>query len=135
GFDFERSKFNRAVGAYRQPGSSIKPFVYAAALANGFTTASMINDAPVVYGVHSADSWRPENYSHNVHGPTRLREGVVHSRNLMTIRLLRAIGISTAIDYLARFGLPRDHMPHDLTLALGSATFSPMQMATGYAVM
>lgn len=138
GFDFSRSKFNRATDAYRQPGSSIKPFVYAAALASGFTAASMINDAPVVYGVYSQDSkddWRPENYSHDIHGPTRLREGVVHSRNLMTIRLLRAVGIGAAIDFLARFGLPRDRMPHDLTLALGSATFTPLQMATGYAVM
>lgn len=136
GFAFNLTQFNRAVDAYRQPGSAIKPFIYAAALANGFTTASLINDAPVVYGVYSEDqAWRPENYGHSIHGPTRLREGLVHSRNLMTIRLLRAIGIGTGIDYLARFGLPRERMPHDLTLALGSATFSPMQMATGYAVM
>lgn len=138
GFDFGLSEFNRATDAYRQPGSAIKPFIYATALANGFTAASLINDAPVVYGVYSQDTeddWRPENYSHNIHGPTRLREGVVHSRNLMTVRLLRAVGIGTAVDYLARFGLPRDHMPRDLTLALGSATFTPLQMATGYAVM
>lgn len=135
GFDFSRSKFNRAMEAYRQTGSSIKPFIYAAALANGFTAASLINDAPVVYGGRSPDAWRPENYGHRIHGPTRLREGLVHSRNLMTIRLLRSVGISTAIDYLARFGLPRDRMPHDLTLSLGTAAFTPMQMATGYAVM
>src|SRR5699024_7653924 len=135
GFDFSRSKFNRAVEAYRQTGSAIKPFIYAAALANGFTAASLINNAPVVYGGRSPDACRPRDYGRRIHGPTRLREGLVHSRNLMTIRLLRSIGISTAIDYLARFGLPRDRMPHDLTLSLGTAEFTPMQMATGYAVM
>src|SRR5699024_7003072 len=135
GFDARLSLFNRATDAYRQPGSSIKPFIYAAALANGFTAASLINDAPIVYGTYSGEVWRPRNYGRRIHGPTRLREGLVHSHNLMTIRLLRSIGISNGIDYLARFGLPRDRMPRNLTLALGSATFTPMQMAVGYAVM
>src|SRR5699024_10041069 len=102
GFAFKLSNFNRAVEAYRQPGSAIKPFIYAAALANGFTAASLINDAPVVYGT-SSGAWRPENYGRGIHGPTRLREGLVHSRNLMTIRLLRAVGIGNTIDFLTRF--------------------------------
>ncbi|HLQ84556.1 MAG TPA: PBP1A family penicillin-binding protein [Salinisphaeraceae bacterium] len=134
GFAFKLSNFNRAVEAYRQPGSAIKPFIYAAALANGFTAASLINDAPVVYGT-SSGAWRPENYGRGIHGPTRLREGLVHSRNLMTIRLLRAVGIGNTIDFLTRFGLPRERMPRNLTLALGTPTFTPMQMAAGLAVM
>ena len=135
GFDFALSKFNRAIQARRQPGSSFKPFLYSAALANGFTAASTINDAPVVYDDPGLDrSWRPNNYSGKIFGPTRLREGLVHSRNLVSIRVLRSIGVNTAIDYISRFGLPRDRMPHDLSLALGSASFSPLQMAAGYAV-
>ncbi|MGN8158917.1 penicillin-binding protein 1A [Salinisphaera sp. RV14] len=135
GFDFGLSKFNRAVQARRQPGSSFKPFLYSAALANGFTAATIVNDAPVVYqGSGVDDSWRPNNYSKTIHGPTRLREGLVHSLNLVSIRVLRRIGVSTAIDYISKFGLPADQMPHNLSLALGSATFSPLQMAGGFSV-
>lgn len=135
GFDFSLSKFNRAVQARRQPGSSFKPFLYAAALDNGFTPASIINDAPVVFDAPGLGrDWRPENYSGRIHGPTRLREALTHSRNLVTIRLLRSIGIDTAIDYISRFGLPVDQMPRDLSLSLGSATFSPLQMARADAV-
>lgn len=135
GFDFSLSKFNRAVQAHRQPGSAFKPFLYSAALDNGFTTASMINDAPIVYSEAGMDkAWRPNNYSGRFYGPTRLREGLVHSRNLVSIRLLRRIGVDTAIDYISRFGLPAKQMPHNLSLALGTASFSPLQMAQGYAV-
>ncbi|MES1926357.1 penicillin-binding protein, 1A family [Salinisphaera sp. T31B1] len=135
GFDFSLSKYNRAVQARRQPGSSFKPFLYSAALANGFTTASVINDAPVVYDSPGLDnSWRPQNYSGRVYGPTRLREGLVHSRNLVSIRLLRSVGINTAIKHISQFGLPANQMPRDLSMALGSASFSPLQMAQGYAV-
>ncbi len=135
GFDFSLSKYNRAVQARRQPGSSFKPFLYSAALANGFTTASIINDAPVVYDGQGLDnSWRPQNYSGRVYGPTRLREGLVHSRNLVSIRLLRSVGINTAINYISQFGLPANQIPRDLSMALGSASFSPLQMAQGYAV-
>ncbi|HET7312913.1 MAG TPA: penicillin-binding protein 1A [Salinisphaera sp.] len=135
GFDFSLSKFNRAVQARRQPGSSFKPFLYSAALANGFTAATIVNDAPVVYeGSGLDDSWRPQNYSGEIYGPTRLREGLVHSRNLVSIRVLRRVGVGNAIDYISQFGLPADQMPHNLSLALGSATFSPLQMAGGFSV-
>ncbi|WP_423823159.1 penicillin-binding protein 1A [Salinisphaera sp. SPP-AMP-43] len=136
GFDFRLSKFNRAVQARRQPGSSFKPFLYSAALANGFTAATIVNDAPVVYDSPGLDnSWRPQNYSGKIFGPTRLREGLVHSRNLVSIRVLRRIGVGNAINYISKFGLPKNQMPHDLSLALGSATFSPLQMATAFSVL
>ncbi|MES1929746.1 Multimodular transpeptidase-transglycosylase [Salinisphaera dokdonensis CL-ES53] len=135
GFDFSLSKYNRAVQAQRQPGSSFKPFLYSAALANGFTPASLINDAPVVYDSPDlSDAWRPQNYSGRIYGPTRLREGLVHSRNLVSIRLLRSIGINNAVNHIAKFGLPEDQIPRNLSMALGSASFSPLQMAQAYAV-
>ncbi len=134
GFDFDRSKFNRVTQARRQPGSNFKPFVYSAALNQGFTPATLVNDAPVVFDDPALeDTWRPENYSGRIFGPTRLREGLVHSRNLVSIRVLLEIGIPYAVDYLQRFGFPREQLPQDLTLALGSASLSPMQVATGYA--
>ncbi|RJS94305.1 penicillin-binding protein 1A [Salinisphaera sp. Q1T1-3] len=135
GFDYGLSKYNRAVQARRQPGSSFKPFLYSAALAHGFSAATLVNDAPVVYNTPGLDnSWRPQNYSGKIFGPTRLREGLVHSRNLVSIRVLRRIGVGNAIDWASRFGLPADQMPHNLSLALGSASFSPLQMAEGYSV-
>lgn len=135
GFDFSLSKYNRAVQAQRQPGSSFKPFLYSAALANGFTPASLINDAPVVYdSPNLSNAWRPQNYSGRIYGPTRLREGLVHSRNLVSIRLLRSIGINSAVNHIAKFGLPEDQIPRNLSMALGSASFSPLQMAQAYAV-
>jgi len=112
GLDFYYSKFNRVTQAARQPGSSFKPFIYSAALNKGFTAASIINDAPVVFddpGLESA--WRPENYSGKFFGPTRLRIGLIKSRNLISIRLLRAIGIDYVLDYVSRFGIPTDHLP------------------------
>jgi penicillin-binding protein 1A len=134
GFAFERSKFNRAVQAQRQPGSNFKPFVYSAALNKEFTPATLVNDAPVVFDDPALeDTWRPENYSGRVFGPTRLREGLVHSRNLVSIRVLLSIGISYTVDYVQRFGFPEEQLPHDLTLALGSASLSPLQVARGYA--
>ncbi|MES1942702.1 Multimodular transpeptidase-transglycosylase [Salinisphaera sp. PC39] len=136
GFDYGLSKFNRVTQARRQPGSAFKPFLYSAGLENGFTPASVINDAPVVFDDPNLDeAWRPENYSGRIHGPTRLRQALVHSRNLVSIRLLRSVGIQTAIDHISsRFGLPADRMPRDLSLSLGSAIFTPMEMARGYAV-
>lgn len=135
GFDFSLSQFNRVTQAYRQTGSAFKPFIYSAALANGFTAASMINDAPVVYDLPGVDyDWRPQNYSGDIRGPTRLRVGLVHSINLVTIRLLSSIGIATAIDFIERFGLPTERLPRDLSMALGSGTFTPLQLASGYAV-
>lgn len=135
GFDFNRSKFNRAVQANRQPGSSFKPFVYSAALENGFTTASVLNDAPVVFEDASLEqAWRPENYSGRFYGPTRLREALVKSRNLVSIRLLQAIGVKAARDYVLRFGFRPQSLPAELSLALGSGTLTPLEITRGYAV-
>ncbi len=135
GFDFYQSKFNRAVQAQRQPGSNFKPFVYAAALDKGFTPATIINDAPVVFDDPGLeDTWRPENYSGRFFGPTRLRQALIHSRNLVSIRLLRSIGVGYAIHYVSRFGFPTDHLPRNLSLALGSGAITPLQLVSGYAV-
>ena len=136
GFDFENRKYNLVTQAQRQPGSNFKPFNYSAGLAKGFTPATLINDAPVVFedkGLEAA--WRPENYSGKVFGPTRLREALVHSRNLVSIRLLRSIGISYDINYVSsRFGFDKKRLPRDLSLALGSVTVTPLEIVTGYAV-
>jgi penicillin-binding protein 1A len=136
GFDFAHSKFNRAIQARRQPGSGFKPIIYSAALANGFTPASIINDAPVVFDDPALEaSWRPENYSGKFFGPTRLREALVHSRNLVSIRLLRAVGISKTIKFAKNFGFEENELPHDLSLALGSCEVSPLELARAYSVI
>ena len=133
GFDYYASKFNRVIQANRQPGSSFKPFIYTAALDKGYTAASLINDAPVVFDAPGLeDTWRPENYSGKFYGPTRLRKALVNSRNLVSIRLLRSIGIGYAINYVKRFGFKRAALPRDLSLSLGSGTLTPMELATGY---
>ena len=135
GFDYYQSKFNRATQARRQPGSSFKPFIYSAALESGFTPASLINDAPVVFEDPSLEAtWRPENYSGRFYGPTRLREALVHSRNLVSIRLLRAVGIKAAVEHALRFGFDPKALPRNLSLALGSGTLTPLELARGYAV-
>jgi len=135
GFDYYRSKFNRATQARRQPGSSFKPFIYSAALAKGYTAASTINDAPVVFDDPGLESvWRPQNYSGHFFGPTRLRIGLVHSRNLVSVRLLQQIGVPYAIDYVQRFGFDPKQLPRNLSLALGSGTVTPLQMARAYSV-
>ena len=135
GFDYFKNKFNRATQARRQPGSAFKPFIYSAALERGFTAASIINDAPVVFDDDSLEAtWRPENYSGKFYGPTRLREALVKSRNLVSIRILQSMGLRYATNYVQRFGFEREQMPYDLSLALGSASFSPLQMARAYAV-
>ena len=136
GFDFDRSKFNRGVQARRQPGSSFKPFIYAAALAQGFTAASLVNDAPIVFGDSTLDrGWRPENYSGKFFGPTRLREALVKSRNLVSIRLSREIGLDFILDYVRRFGFDPERLPRGLSLALGSGEITPLEAATGYSVL
>lgn len=134
GFDFQNSKFNRITSANRQPGSSFKPFIYSAALEKGFTLATVINDAPIV--VEQADNslWRPQNESHKFYGPTRLRTAIIESRNLVSIRLLAMMGLSYATDYLKRFGFVPSQLPHGLSLALGTALVTPLQMAQAYAV-
>jgi len=136
GYDYFHTKFNRITQAKRQPGSGFKAFIYSAALENGFTAASTINDAPVVFqdaGLEGA--WRPENYSGKFFGLTRLRYALTKSRNLVSIRLLRSIGIKNALDHIENFGFSRDELPHNLSLALGSANITPLQMARGYAVL
>jgi penicillin-binding protein 1A len=136
GFDFYNSKFNRVTQAKRQPGSSFKPVIYSAALEKGYTPASLINDAPVVFDDPKLEStWRPENYSGQFYGPTRLREALYRSRNLVSIRILRDIGADYAAEYATRFGFESSQLPRDLTLALGSATVTPLQMARAYAVL
>jgi penicillin-binding protein 1A len=136
GYDFYSSKFNRATQAKRQPGSGFKAFIYSAALEAGFTPASLINDAPVVFDDPSLErAWRPKNYSGKFFGPTRLRYALTKSRNLVSIRLLRAMGIEHALKHVARFGFNPDQLPHNLSLALGSATVTPLQMAAGYAIL
>ena len=136
GFDYSINKFNRAEQSSRQPGSSFKPFVYSAALENGFTAASIINDAPIVVNNSGQEeAWRPENHSNKFYGPTRLREGLVRSMNLVSLRVLQRTGIANALAHLRPFGFPRSATPRDLSLALGSGGASPMQMAQGYAVL
>jgi penicillin-binding protein 1A len=135
GFDFEHSKFNRVVQAKRQAGSGFKPIVYAAALDKKYTPASLINDAPVVFEDSALEgAWRPENYSGKTFGPTRLRKALYKSRNLVSIRILRSIGIKHATQYAKNFGLDSGKLPYDLSLALGSAELSPLQMARVYSV-
>ncbi len=135
GFDYFTNKYNRVTQARRLPGSGFKPFLYSAALENGLTPATELLDAPIVLeGTGIEDSWRPENNERQFGGPTRLREALVHSRNLVSIRVLKAIGIPTAIDYISHFGFDPKTMPHDLTLALGTLEVTPLDLAAGYAV-
>lgn len=133
GFDFRRSKFNRVTQAKRQPGSTFKPFIYSAALDKGDTAATIYNDAPVVFHDDALEGeWRPSNYSGRFFGPTRLREALVKSRNLVSIRVLREIGIEYAIDFSQRFGFEESAMPPDLSLALGSASVTPLEIASAF---
>ncbi len=135
GFDFQRSKFNRASQAQRQPGSAFKPFVYSAALESGFTPASVVNDAPLVVEQPGlAEAWRPENASGKFYGPTRLREALAQSRNLVSIRLLRDVGVDAVIRHARGFGLREQSLPRGLSLALGTGEVTPLELAAGYAV-
>jgi penicillin-binding protein 1A len=136
GFNFLRSKFNRAVMAARQPGSSFKPYIYSAAFERGFTPASIVNDAPLALPDPSRPDgvWTPSNDDGKFDGPIRLREALVESKNLVSVRLLDAIGVRYARDYATRFGFSPDALPNNLSMALGTAAVSPMDMARGYAV-
>jgi penicillin-binding protein 1A len=136
GFNFLRSKFNRAVMAARQPGSSFKPYIYSAAFERGFTPASIVNDAPLALPDPSRPDglWTPSNDDDKFDGPIRLREALVKSKNLVSVRLLDAIGVRFARDYITRFGFSPDALPANLSMALGTASVSPMGMARGYAV-
>lgn len=134
GFDFYQSHFNRVKQAQRQPGSNFKPFIYTAALESGLSTATVINDAPVVFDGDTVEkAWRPENSSGEFYGPTRLREALYRSRNLVSIRILRQIGIDSALDTVNKFGFDNNSLPKDLSLALGSNATTPLKIAAGYA--
>ncbi|KJS09245.1 MAG: peptidase [Gammaproteobacteria bacterium BRH_c0] len=133
GFDFELSHFNRAVQAERQPGSNFKPFIYAKALESGMTAATLINDAPVVFRDPNLEKvWRPENDSGKFYGPTRLRKALYLSRNLVSIRILRQIGIKRTIASMERFGFDPESLPKNLSLALGTQATTPLKIANGY---
>ena len=136
GFSFARSKFNRATQSARQPGSGFKPFLYSAAFEHGFTPASILNDAPLVFPDPSRPDgvWAPSNDDDKFEGPMRLREALVKSVNLISVRLLDAIGVRYAREYVTRFGLPLEALPENLSMALGTASVSPLLMARGYAV-
>ncbi|MBT8765675.1 penicillin-binding protein 1A [Pseudomonas sp. DB1] len=133
GFSFEQSNYNRAVQAKRQPGSSFKPFLYSAALDNGFTAASLVNDAPIVFQeAGMEEAWRPKNDNNTFLGPIRLREALYKSRNLVSIRVLQAIGIDYALNYVSRFGFNKEDLPRNLSLALGTANLTPLEIAGGW---
>jgi penicillin-binding protein 1A len=133
GFDFFQSKFNRVVQARRQPGSGFKPFIYAAAFDKGYTPASVIPDAPIVVDEEGKEqAWRPKEFESKFAGPVRLREALAHSKNLVSVRLMREIGGDYTWKYVTRFGFDRSQLPNDLTLALGTANLSPLQVAIGY---
>ena len=134
GFDFNRNQYNHVTQALRQPGSSFKPFIYSAALEKGFTTATIVNDAPLTFSAAQTGSepWEPRNYDGKFEGPMRLRTALVKSKNLVSIRVLQAIGPQYAQDYITRFGFdPKLHPPY-LTMALGAGNVTPMQMVTAY---
>jgi len=136
GFSYARSKFNRAVQSSRNPGSGFKPFFYAAAFEHGFTPASIVNDAPVVFPDPSKPNgqWTPKNDDDSFDGPMRLREAMVHSKNLVSVRLLDAISVRYAREFVTRFGLTLEQVPNNLSMALGTAAVAPITMARGFAV-
>ncbi|TXK62520.1 penicillin-binding protein 1A [Alkalisalibacterium limincola] len=133
GFSFGANKFNRATQAQRPPGSSFKPFVYAAAFERGFHPASIVLDAPVVFVDRAGNEWRPQNDNRTFAGPMRLRNALVTSRNLVSVRLLDAIGVNYAHRYILNFGFRPQSIPENLSMSLGTAALSPMEVATGYA--
>ena len=136
GFDFAKNKFNHVTQAWRQPGSSFKPFIYSAALEKGFTPATVVNDAPLFFdsGVTGGQPWEPKNYDGKFDGPMSLRTGLAKSKNMVSIRILQAVGPRPAQEWVTRFGFDEDKHPAFLTMALGAGSVTPMQMATGYAV-
>ncbi|PHM44726.1 penicillin-binding protein 1A [Xenorhabdus mauleonii] len=136
GFDFELSKFNRVTQSLRQVGSNIKPFLYTAAMDKGLTLASLLNDAPISrWDAGAGTDWRPKNSPPTYDGPIRLRQGLGQSKNVVMVRAMRAMGVDYAADYLKRFGLPGENVVRTESLALGSPSFTPMQLVRGYAVM
>lgn len=136
GFDFAKNKFNHVTQAWRQPGSSFKPFIYSAALEKGFTPSTVINDAPLFFdaGVTGGQPWEPKNYDGTFEGPMTLRRGLAKSKNMISIQILRSVGPLYAQEWITRFGFEAEKHPAYLTMALGAGSVTPMQMATGYSV-
>ena len=136
GFDFAKNKFNHVIQAWRQPGSSFKPFIYSAALEKGFTPTTVINDAPLFFdaGVTGGQPWEPKNYDGTFEGPMTLRKGLAKSKNMISIRILQAVGTRNSQEWVTKFGFDEDKHPAYLTMALGAGSVTPMQMATGYSV-
>ncbi len=136
GFDFDKNKFNHVTQAWRQPGSSFKPFIYSAALEKGFTPATVINDAPLFFdaGVTGGQPWEPKNYDGKFEGPMTMRQGLAKSKNMISIRILQAVGAQNAQEWITRFGFDEDKHPAYLTMALGAGSVTPMQMASAYSV-
>jgi len=134
GFSFAGNKFNRATQARRQPGSSFKPFIYAAAFERGFNPASIVLDAPVVFRMRRGQDWRPQNDDGRFAGPMRLREALVRSRNLVSVRMLDAIGVDYARRYISHFGFDEAELPPNLSISLGTPSLTPLSVARGYAV-
>ena len=136
GFDFAKNKFNHVTQAWRQPGSSFKPFIYSAALEKGFTPATIVNDAPLFFGagVTGGQPWEPKNYDGTFEGPMTLRRGLAKSKNMISIQVLRSIGPLYAQEWITHFGFEAEKHPAYLTMALGAGSVTPMQMATGYSV-
>lgn len=133
GYDFSKSEFNRALHAKRQAGSAFKPIIYAAAMDNGFTPASIIIDEPVNYPSETFGDWEPANYDEEFHGPTRLREALAYSRNIVTIKLLEKIGVEKAVNFARAVGI-KGPFPHNLTLALGSLSVTPLEITSAFCV-
>lgn len=136
GFDFDKNKFNHVTQAWRQPGSSFKPFIYSASLEKGFTPATIINDGPLFFdaGVTGGQPWEPKNYDGKYDGPMSMRTGLARSKNMVSIRILQAVGPKKAQDWVAKFGFDAEKHPPYLTMALGAGSVTPMQMAVGYSV-
>ncbi len=136
GFDFAKNKFNHVTQAWRQPGSSFKPFIYSAALEKGFTPATVVNDGPLFFdaGVTGGQPWEPKNYDGTFEGPMTLRRGLAKSKNMISIQILQSIGTQYAQDWITRFGFEAERHPPYLTMALGAGSVTPMQMATAYSV-
>ena len=136
GFDFAKNKFNHVIQAWRQPGSSFKPFIYSAALEKGFSPTTVINDAPLFFdaGVTGGQPWEPKNYDGTFEGPMTLRKGLAKSKNMISIRILQAVGTRNSQEWVTKFGFDEDKHPAYLTMALGAGSVTPMQMATGYSV-
>lgn len=132
GFSFATSKFNRATKAKRQPGSSFKPFVYTASFERGYSPSSIVLDAPVVFRDRAGNVWRPQNDRGGFRGPMKLREALVQSRNLVSVRLLEGIGVKFAVDYITKFGFSKESLPANLSMSLGTASLTPMSIARGY---